>query len=167
MKANVSRNGARVGITGVGVYVPERVLTNADLERMVDTSDEWITDRTGIKERRIAADDEAASDLAIPAARQALEQAGVDPGELDLVIVATSTPDMLFPTTVDHRREEARRRPGGGLRPPRRLLGLRLRPRAGVRRGVERRVPEGARRRLRGALEDRQLGGPRHLRPLR
>ena len=99
MKANVSRNGTRVGITGVGVYVPERVLTNADLERMVDTSDEWITDRTGIKERRIAAEDEAASDMAIPAARQALEQAGVNPGDLDMVIVATSTPDMLFPTT--------------------------------------------------------------------
>ncbi|MBA2614722.1 MAG: ketoacyl-ACP synthase III [Actinobacteria bacterium] len=100
MKANVSGNGTRVGIAGVGVYVPERVLTNAELERMVDTSDEWITDRTGIKERRIAAEDEAASDMALPAARQALESAGVDAGELDMVIVATSTPDMLFPATA-------------------------------------------------------------------
>jgi 3-oxoacyl-[acyl-carrier-protein] synthase-3 len=97
--SNVSGNGRRVGITGVGVQVPERVLTNHDLERMVDTSDQWIVERTGIRERRIARDDEAASDLAIPAARQALEQAGVAPEELDLVIVATSTPDMLFPST--------------------------------------------------------------------
>jgi 3-oxoacyl-[acyl-carrier-protein] synthase-3 len=98
--ARVSENGRRVGITGIGSYVPERVLTNADLERMVETSDEWITERTGIKERRIAADDQAASDLALPAARAALEQAGIEAGDLDLVIVATSTPDMFFPTTA-------------------------------------------------------------------
>jgi 3-oxoacyl-[acyl-carrier-protein] synthase-3 len=100
MIASVAANGVPVGITGVGVYVPERVLTNEDLERMVDTSDEWITERTGIKERRIASDDQAASDLALPAARQALERAGATPDELDLVIVATSTPDMLFPSTA-------------------------------------------------------------------
>ena len=100
MIANVAGNGRRVGITGVGAYAPARVLTNADLERMVDTSDEWITDRTGIRERRIAADDEAASDLALPAARKALDAAGVEPGDLDLVLVATSTPDMLFPATA-------------------------------------------------------------------
>jgi 3-oxoacyl-[acyl-carrier-protein] synthase-3 len=99
MIANVSANGTRVGITALGVHVPERVLTNEDLERMVDTSDEWITERTGIKERRIAAPDEAASDLALPAARRALERAGIEPADLDQVIVATSTPDMLFPTT--------------------------------------------------------------------
>jgi 3-oxoacyl-[acyl-carrier-protein] synthase-3 len=98
--AKVPDDGRRVGITGVGFYAPERVLTNADLEGMVETSDEWITERTGIKERRIAADDEAASDLAIPAARLALERARVDPRELDLVLVATSTPDMLFPATA-------------------------------------------------------------------
>jgi 3-oxoacyl-[acyl-carrier-protein] synthase-3 len=98
--ADVSENGVRVGITGVGVYVPERVLTNDELERMVETSDEWITERTGIKERRIAAPDEAASDMALPAARRALEQAGVDAGDLDAVIVGTTTPDMLFPTTA-------------------------------------------------------------------
>ena len=100
MRASVAGKGTRVGITGVGVYVPERVLTNADLEQMVDTSDEWITERTGIKERRIAADDEAASDMALPAAREALERAGVGAEELDVVLVATSTPDMLFPTTA-------------------------------------------------------------------
>lgn len=99
MIANVSGNRIAVGIAGLGAYAPERVLTNADLEAMVETSDEWITTRTGIKERRIAAPDQAASDLALPAAREALEQAGVMPEELDLVIVATATPDMLFPAT--------------------------------------------------------------------
>jgi 3-oxoacyl-[acyl-carrier-protein] synthase-3 len=98
--ANVSGNGVAVGITGLGAYAPERVLTNADLERMVETSDEWIETRTGIRERRIADPDQAASDLALPAARQALEEAGVEPDELDLVIVATATPDMLFPATA-------------------------------------------------------------------
>jgi 3-oxoacyl-[acyl-carrier-protein] synthase III len=100
MIANVSGNGVAVGITGLGAYAPERVLTNADLERMVETSDEWIETRTGIRERRIADPDQAASDLALPAARQALEEAGVEPADLDLVIVATATPDMLFPATA-------------------------------------------------------------------
>jgi 3-oxoacyl-[acyl-carrier-protein] synthase III len=98
--ADVSGNGVAVGIAGVGAYAPERVLTNADLETMVDTSDEWIMTRTGIRERHLAAPEQAASDLALPAARQALAQAGVDPEELDLVIVATATPDMLFPATA-------------------------------------------------------------------
>ena len=100
MIGNVSGNGIAVGITGVGSYVPERVLTNGDLEAMVETSDEWIVTRTGIRERHIAEPDQAASDLALPAAREALEQAGVDPEELDLIIVATATPDMLFPATA-------------------------------------------------------------------
>jgi 3-oxoacyl-[acyl-carrier-protein] synthase-3 len=99
MIANVASNGS-IGITGLGSYVPEKVLTNDDLSRMVETSDEWITERTGIKERRIAAPEEAASDLALPAARAALEQAAADPADLDLVIVATATPDMLFPATA-------------------------------------------------------------------
>lgn len=99
MIANVSSNGS-IGITGIGAYVPEKVLTNDDLSRMVETSDEWITERTGIKERRIASDEEAASDLALPAARKALEQAGAEGSDLDLVIVATATPDMLFPATA-------------------------------------------------------------------
>jgi 3-oxoacyl-[acyl-carrier-protein] synthase-3 len=98
--ADVSANGIAVGIAGVGAYAPERVLTNADLEAMVDTSDEWIVTRTGIRERHLAAPEQAASDLALPAARQALAQAGVEPENLDLVIVATATPDMLFPATA-------------------------------------------------------------------
>ncbi len=95
-----------VSITGVGSYVPERVLTNADLEKLVETSDEWILSRTGIRERRLAAEGEATSDLATAAARKALENAGVGPEEIDLIIVATITPDMLFPSTaclVQHR----------------------------------------------------------------
>lgn len=98
--ADVSGNGRAIGITGVGAHVPEKVLTNADLEKMVETSDEWITTRTGIKERRIAAPTEAASDLALPAAREALEDAGSTAAEIDLVICATATPDMLFPATA-------------------------------------------------------------------
>ncbi len=87
----------RVGIIGVGEYLPSRVLTNADLEKMVDTSDEWITTRTGIKERRIVAEGEAASDLAIKAAEEALEDAKIKAEDLELIIVATITPDMQFP----------------------------------------------------------------------
>ena len=100
MIADVSRNGRRIGITGIGAFAPERVLTNEDLEGMIETSDEWIRERTGIKERRIAAPDQAASDLALPACRQALERAGVRAEELDLLVVGTCTPDMVFPTTA-------------------------------------------------------------------
>jgi 3-oxoacyl-[acyl-carrier-protein] synthase-3 len=92
-------NGRRIGITGLGVHVPERVVTNDDLAKLVDTSDEWIVARTGIKERRFAADDEALTDIALPAARAALEQAGVEPKSIDLVLCATVTPDMMFPTS--------------------------------------------------------------------
>jgi 3-oxoacyl-[acyl-carrier-protein] synthase-3 len=94
-----SANGARIGITGLGTAVPDQVFTNDDLGRFVDTSDEWIVERTGIRERRIAHDDQALSDLALPAARAALADAGVDGSEVDLLIVATVTPDMMFPTT--------------------------------------------------------------------
>src|SRR6266498_2202836 len=92
-------NGRKVGITGLGVHVPERVLTNDELATLVDTSDEWIMERTGIRERRIAADDEALTDIALPAARAALKQAGVSARDIDLLIVATVTPDMAFPST--------------------------------------------------------------------
>jgi 3-oxoacyl-[acyl-carrier-protein] synthase-3 len=92
-------SGVRIGITGLGTHVPERVLTNAELSQIVDTSDEWILERTGIRERRIAADDEALTDIAMPAARGALADAGVEPAEIDLLICATVTPDMMFPTS--------------------------------------------------------------------
>src|ERR1700738_1974900 len=89
-----------VSIVGTGSYVPEKILTNADLTKMVDTSDEWITVRTGIKERRVAAKDETTSDMASKAALNALEQAKVKPEDVDLILVATATPDMLFPATA-------------------------------------------------------------------
>jgi 3-oxoacyl-[acyl-carrier-protein] synthase-3 len=90
----------KVGIIGVGEYLPKKILTNADLERMVDTSDEWITTRTGIKERRMAADNEATSDLALAAAKEALGNAKLSGEDLDLIIVATITPDMPFPSVA-------------------------------------------------------------------
>jgi len=93
-------NGLAVSITGLGANVPERVVTNDELSTMMETSDEWIVERTGIRERRIAAPEEALSDLALPAARQALEDAGIAGSELDLLIVATVTPDMAFPATA-------------------------------------------------------------------
>ena len=89
-----------VSIIGTGSYVPEKILTNEDLSRMVDTSDEWITTRTGIKQRRIAAKDETTSEMATKAALKALEQAKVTPKDLNLILVATATPDMLFPATA-------------------------------------------------------------------
>src|SRR5918995_1232659 len=95
-----SANGARIGITGLGVYVPEGVFTNKDLEQFVDTSDEWIVERTGIRERRFAADEEALTDIARPAAVTALEDAKTRPDEIDLLICATVTPDMMFPTSA-------------------------------------------------------------------
>jgi 3-oxoacyl-[acyl-carrier-protein] synthase-3 len=90
----------RSRIIGTGSYLPERVMTNADIERLVETSDQWILERTGIRERRIAAPSEATSDLAVAAATRALEAAGVHAPDLDMVLVATATPDMLFPATA-------------------------------------------------------------------
>ena len=90
----------RIGVTGLGMYVPPKVLTNFDLEKMVDTTDEWIRSRTGIQERRIAEPGMTASDLAYEAATAALAQAKLDPKDLDLLIVATTTPDMLFPSVA-------------------------------------------------------------------
>ena len=89
-----------VYIAGTGRFLPKKVLTNHDLEHMVDTSDQWIVERTGIKERHIAEPDVTASDLALPAAREALKEAGISAKELDLIIVGTSTPDMNFPSTA-------------------------------------------------------------------
>lgn len=89
-----------VSIIGTGSYVPEKILTNADLSRIVDTSDEWITTRTGIKERRMAAKGEDTSDMATKAALKAMEQAKISPKDIDMILVATATPDMLFPATA-------------------------------------------------------------------
>jgi len=94
------RTRARARLTGVGSYAPERVMTNAELEQLVDTSDEWIVSRTGIHERHIAAPDEATSDLATKAVRRLLDATGTDPASIDLLIVATTTPDHLFPPTA-------------------------------------------------------------------
>jgi 3-oxoacyl-[acyl-carrier-protein] synthase-3 len=87
-------------IAGTGSYLPEKVLTNRDLERMMDTSDEWIVARTGIRERHVAADGEMASDMALQAAQRALGAAGIRPDEVGLVVFATTTPDMVFPSTA-------------------------------------------------------------------
>lgn len=93
-------NAIPVGILGTGKYVPEQILTNQQLEQMVETNDEWIVTRTGIKERRIAASDEATSDLAFKAAEQAIANAGLTADDIDLIIIATVTPDMSFPSTA-------------------------------------------------------------------
>lgn len=90
----------RAGIVGVGSALPKKVLTNRDLEKMVDTSSEWIVTRTGIHKRHVAGPDTATSDLSLAAGRQALKEAGIEAKELDLIIVATATPDMLFPSTA-------------------------------------------------------------------
>lgn len=94
------RNSVRAKISAVGSYVPPRVLTNADLERMVATDDQWITERTGIHERHIVERGVASSDLALEAARVCLSRRGVDPSEIEVIIVATVTPDMAFPATA-------------------------------------------------------------------
>jgi 3-oxoacyl-[acyl-carrier-protein] synthase-3 len=99
-RAKYNFQGRTCSIAGVGSYVPQRVLTNTDLEKMVSTSDEWITTRTGIKERHMAAKDEFTSDLGARAAEKAMRRAGVRPEEIDLIVVATITPDMPFPSTA-------------------------------------------------------------------
>ena len=90
----------RSAIAGVGAYLPETIVTNADLAEIVETSDEWIQERTGIKERRRAAPDQPTSDLAVEAAKRALLAAGKEPADIDLIVVATTTPDMTFPATA-------------------------------------------------------------------
>jgi len=92
-------SGTRIGITGLGANVPDRVFTNKDLEQFVDTTDEWIVERTGIRERRFATKEQALTDIAEPAATAALADAGVEASSIDLIVVATVTPDMMFPTS--------------------------------------------------------------------
>ncbi|NBI29577.1 beta-ketoacyl-ACP synthase III [Chengkuizengella marina] len=89
-----------VGIIGTGKYVPEKILTNKDLENIVETNDEWIKTRTGIEERRIKSENQATSDLALKAAEEALKNAGINAEDLDLIVVTTVTPDMIFPSTA-------------------------------------------------------------------
>ena len=91
----------RAKIIGTGAYAPTRVLSNADLEKLVETNDEWIVQRTGIRERRIKAPDQATSDLAVHAARQAIERAGIAPTDIELIVVGTTTPDHFLPTTAN------------------------------------------------------------------
>ena len=93
-------NTYKAVIAGTGAYLPEKVLTNQDLEKILDTSNEWIIERTGISERRIAAEHESASTMAAKAAKKALEEGGIGPDEVDLIIVCTSSPDVLFPSTA-------------------------------------------------------------------
>lgn len=99
-RALLAKPKRTVSIIGTGSYVPERVLSNAELEKMVETSDEWIVTRTGIRERRIARGDEHTSDMATAAAKSAMENAGITADEIDLIIVATVSPDMMFPSTA-------------------------------------------------------------------
>jgi 3-oxoacyl-[acyl-carrier-protein] synthase-3 len=87
-------------VTGCGAYLPERIVTNDELARRIDTSDEWISKRTGIRQRHIAADGELTSDLALAASRRALEKAGCDGGDIDIIVLATATPDNTFPATA-------------------------------------------------------------------
>ncbi|MDJ0760493.1 MAG: beta-ketoacyl-ACP synthase III [Woeseiaceae bacterium] len=87
-------------IAGTGSYLPEKVITNQDLEKIMDTSDEWIRERSGIKRRHVAADDESSADMGLYAARKALDAAGIDATDLDLIVVATTTPDKVFPSTA-------------------------------------------------------------------
>jgi len=100
LRGAATNHARRVRIAGTGKAVPDTVLTNADFERIVDTSNEWIVARTGIHERRVATDDEYTSVFAVRAAREALEMAGVEPGDVDLVLISTVTPDMPFPSTA-------------------------------------------------------------------
>jgi len=87
-------------VAGTGSYLPQKVLTNRELERLVDTTDEWVLTRTGIRQRHVAADDQNASDLALAASRKAIEAAGIPLQDIGLIIVATTTPDMIFPSTA-------------------------------------------------------------------
>ncbi len=95
-----SHNTFRAVVTGTGTYLPEKILTNQDLEKTLDTSDAWIIERTGICERRIAGEGESASTMAAKAGKQALEEGGIGPEDVDLIIVCTSSPDVLFPSTA-------------------------------------------------------------------
>ena len=154
-------------IRGVGAYLPKRIMTNDDLARLVDTSDAWIRERTGIEQRHIAEEGELTSDLGIAASRQALVRAGIDPVDIDLVVCATSTPDRTFPATARAHPGRARHHQGRRLRRAGGVLGLRLR--AGHRRQFpqDRTIQARHRGRRRDLLAHPRLEGSRHLRAVR
>ena len=154
-------------ITGVAGYVPPRVVTNADIEKMVDTTDEWIRTRTGIRERHFADPGVASSHLGTEAAKKLLALKGVRPEEIDLIVVATVTPDMLFPATACLIQDRLGANQGLGIRSFRRVLGIRLRAdggRAVCRRGIAQ--ESAGDRRGRDDVHPR-FPGPRDLRAVR
>ena len=157
----------QIGILGTGVYVPEAVLTNQDLEKLVETSAEWIVERSGIHERRIAAPDEDTVTMAVAAGRQALADAGLEPEQLSYIILGTNTPPHFFPAGAIQVQEELGiGGQGGGLRPPGRLLRLQLRPvRGRASGGPGRQVRPG--HRLGHQLPLHRLDRPGHLHALR
>src|SRR3990167_6859450 len=148
----------RARITGVGAYAPKRILTNADLEKMIETSDAWIVKRSGIRERHIADENEATSDLALRAAQQALERANLVPEDVDFIAVGTTTPDMFFPTVpniLHHPPPAPARLPPGRLGGrARRLRGLRLQPLHRLAVHPDREVPPRAVHRRRDPVAD-------------
>jgi len=145
-----------VTIAGTGSYLPEKILTNDELSTMVDTSNEWITSRTGIKERRIAAEGEFTSHMATKAAEKALEQAGIPASEVGLIIVATITPDTLTPATACYVQKNL------GC-----LLWLSLRDETGEEPHLRRRLPKCVDHRRGEAFLLRELGRSQYLRALR
>ena len=157
----------KVKITALGCYTPPRVLTNQDLEKMVETNDQWILERVGIRERHIAGPDMATSDMAVEAARCALAQRGVDAAEVNAIIVCTVTPDMFFPSTACLVQNGLGARGRLGVRPDRGLLELRLRADHRRAPGDGGHAPEGAGDRRRHHEPHHRLHRPRHLRAVR
>ena len=155
------------GITGVGMSFPERRLTNADLEKMVETNDEWIVDRTGIRERRIADKGIGASHHGTLAAQQAMEHAGITGEDVDLIIVPTVTPDMVFPATACIIQEKIGARNAWGLRPGGGLQRLPVRPAERPGPGGGRPRQAGPGHRQRGHVRPHRLHRPKHLHPVR
>ncbi len=135
----VNKAGNRLTkISGLATYVPPRLLTNKDLEKMVATSDEWILQRTGIRQRHIVDPGVATSDLAKEAALKAIAQAGLTPDDIDFIVVGTTTPDMMFPSTACLVQEKIGAGNGLGVRSRRGVLWIRLRPDDGCSYGVRR-----------------------------
>jgi 3-oxoacyl-[acyl-carrier-protein] synthase-3 len=127
--------GRRAKITALGTYVPPQVLTNQDLEKMVDTNDQWILERTGIRERHVLAKGLGTSDMCVEAAKKCLAARGIEPSEVEVIIVGTVTPDMMFPSTAGQDRCQG----SLGIRCFGRLLGVRLCVAGGRETGGERR----------------------------